>query len=67
MSTVAYWYAEQPAAASDVPPVAKRQPVLRDNQGAWLYDQKNQITSRVIQPNEEMLAMKKRWKDRKKD
>ncbi len=66
MSSVAYWYAEQPSVAIDVPPVAKRMPVLRDNQGNWLYDQKNQITSRVIQPNEEMLEMKRRWRDRHK-
>jgi hypothetical protein len=67
MSTVAYWYAENPAAAADVPPVAKRMPVLRDNQGKWLFDPENQITSRVIQPNAEMLQMKRRWQDRIKE
>ena len=38
MSSVAYWYADQPDAAATVPPVDKRMPVLRDNQGKWLYD-----------------------------
>ncbi len=64
MSSTAYWYAAQPAPAAAVPPVEKRLPVLRDNQGRWLYDPANQITSREISPNEEMLAMKKRWKER---
>jgi hypothetical protein len=61
MSSVAYWYADRPVAVKTPPPVAKRMPVLRDNQGQWLYDRKNQITSRRIKPNREMLAMKKKW------
>ena len=61
MSSVAYWYAAEPCGAAKVPPVAKRMPVLRDNQGRWLYDKKNQITSRKIKPNAEMLRMKKQW------
>jgi len=61
MSSVGYWYADKPHAAVKVPPVAKRMPVLRDNQGHWLYDKKNQTTSRVIKPNPEMRAMKKKW------
>ena len=64
MSSVAYWYADRPAAARRVPPVAKRMPVLRDNQGEWLYDKKNQTTSRRIEPNAEMRRMKKRWAKR---
>jgi hypothetical protein len=62
MSSVAYWYADKPCAAAAVPPVARRMPVLRDNQGRWLYDKSNQITSRIIRPNAEMKKMKKAWK-----
>ncbi|MBN2309011.1 MAG: DUF2961 domain-containing protein [Candidatus Hydrogenedentes bacterium] len=65
MSSVAYWYAAKPTRVAAVPPVAKRMPVLRDNQGQWLYDKKNQTTSRIIRPNKEMLAMKRRWKKAK--
>ena len=36
MSSVAYWYAAKPTKVAKVPPVAKRMPVLRDNQGTWL-------------------------------
>ena len=64
MSSVAYWYADQPYAAIAVPPVEKRMPVLRDNQGTWMYDVSNQTTSRVITPNEEMLANKAKWKEK---
>lgn len=64
MSSVAYWYADQPYAAVDVPPVKQRMPVLRDNQGNWLYDRKNQITSRDIELNAEMREMKQRWQEK---
>ena len=61
MSSVAYWYAAEPAKAVEPPPVAQRQPVLRDNQGNWLYDVNNQVPGRPIPVNEEMQAMKERW------
>ena len=61
VSSVAYWYAQKPARARKVPSVEKRKHVLRDNQGGWLYNRKNQTTSGTISPNREMLAMKKRW------
>ena len=62
MSSTAYWYAEKPAKAVAVPPVAKRMPVLRDNMGNWIYDKKNQTTSRRIKPNRQMLAAKVKHK-----
>ena len=65
MSSTAYWYADKPCRAKKVPAVAKRMPVMRDIQGNWQYDKKNQITSRKIKPNKEMLAMKKKWKNKK--
>ncbi len=61
MSSVAYWYAASPTGAAVVPPVARRMPVSKDESGNWIQDPANQITSRVIEPNEEMLAMKKLW------
>jgi hypothetical protein len=61
MSSVAYWYAETPCGVKAPPPVAKRMPVMRDSLGRWLYDPANQVTSRKIRPNAEMLRMKKRW------
>jgi hypothetical protein len=61
MSSVAYWYADKPYAARAVPPLAKRLPVLRDSLGNWLYNPENQTTSREIEPNEEMLQMKRKW------
>ena len=36
MSSVAYWYAAEPGRVKKPPPVARRMPVLRDNQGNWL-------------------------------
>lgn len=62
MSSTAYWYAEKPYRAVKVPPVARRMPVLQDNQGNWLHDKANQTTSNKIKPNREMLAKKSKWK-----
>lgn len=61
MSSVAYWYSLKPSRVAKVPPVAKRLPVRRDNQGVWLYDKKNQTTSRKVSANREMKANKARW------
>ena len=58
MSSVAYWYAAEPTRVAEPPTVAQRLPVLRDDQGQWLYDPENQITSRKIRPNAEMEQMK---------
>ncbi|MEW6755326.1 MAG: glycoside hydrolase family 172 protein [Candidatus Latescibacterota bacterium] len=61
MSSVAYWYADKPTRVARPPAVGKRLPVLRDSQGTWLHDRRRQTTSRVVQPNAEMTAMKKQW------
>jgi hypothetical protein len=62
MSSVAYWYAAKASKVARPPTVARRMPVLRDNQGNWLVDPKNQTTSRTISANREMKANKAKWK-----
>jgi hypothetical protein len=64
MSSVAYWYAAEPAAAVQLPPVAQRMPVLRDNQGNWLYDEGNQCPGKSIELNDEMRKMRARWAEK---
>ena len=58
MSSVAYWYAEQPTAVALPPAVDRRISVLRDNQGTWLYDTNSQIAPKRIELNDEMRSMK---------
>jgi hypothetical protein len=41
--------------------VEKRMPVLRDNQGSWLFDKKNQCPGKPIKLNAEMKKMKAAW------
>lgn len=62
MSSVAYWYADRPTAVVAPPPVDQRLPVLRDNQGNWLYDKKNQVTPHAVALNTEMRRMKAKLK-----
>ncbi len=66
MSSVAYWYAAEPAPARPVPPMPQRLPVLRDNQGRWLTDPARCVTSREVPLNDEMRAMKAQWAARNK-
>lgn len=61
MSNVAYWYADRPTRVIDPPPVAQRMPILRDNQGKWLYDTERQCPGKPIELNEEMKQMKAQW------
>jgi hypothetical protein len=66
MSSVAYWFADQPARAIRPPSVKKRMPVLRDNLGRWLFDKTNQCPGKPIKLNPEMKKMKAEWKKQDK-
>ena len=61
VSSVAYWYAETPARVLDPPPVEQRLPVLRDNQGHWLYDPDNQCPGKPVELNDEIKQKKHTW------
>ena len=53
ISSVAYWYADQPAEAVRVPPVQQRLPVRRDNTGKWLKDPDREFPGKkVVKPTE---------------
>ena len=60
MSSVAYWYAARPTKVAAPPPVARRMPVLRDNQGNWLHDKRNQCPGKPVKRTAEMRRMKAR-------
>lgn len=65
VSSVAYWYAEKPTRVRNPRPVEKRLPVLRDKiNHKWIAYEKRQVTTKRIEPNQEMLQMKKQWKDK---
>lgn len=61
MSSVGYWYAENPTKVARPPAVKKRMPVLRDNTGRWLYEKSNQLPGKKIELNDEMRARKASW------
>jgi hypothetical protein len=62
MSSVAYWYAAEPTQTAHLPPVAQRQPVLRDNQGHWIEEESRKCQGKPITLNAEMRRMKDMWK-----
>jgi hypothetical protein len=59
MSSVAYWYSTEPTQVVSPPPVEQRMPVLRDNRGNWLFDEKNRCPGHKVQLTEEMQAVRK--------
>jgi hypothetical protein len=61
MSSVAYWYADRPYAATTPPPMLQRLPVLRDSQGNWLADPAREHPGQPVPLNAEMKRMKARW------
>lgn len=61
MSSVAYWYAGKPTRVARPPAVAKRLPVLRDNQGRWLTDKRRQCPGKAVELTDEMHQLKQRW------
>ena len=61
MSSVGYWYAEQPTKVARPPAVKRRMPVITDSQGRWSYDKTNQVPGKRVVPNREMLSMKAKW------
>jgi len=64
VSSVAYWYADRPLRIAAPPRVAKRLPVLRDNQGNWLYNKSYQCPGSPIELNQDMKRRKAQWKKR---
>ncbi len=58
VSSVAYWYAEQPSAAVSVPSVQQRLPVRRDNSGRWMQDLARECPGAPVQMTEEMKGAK---------
>ena len=61
VSSVAYWYADKPTKVAKIPGVNKRMPVLKDTRGNWVFDKKNQTTSRHVKLNKEMRTFKARY------
>jgi len=66
MASVAYWYAARPTRVARPPAVAKRQPVLMDSQGNWLFDKRNQCPGKPVRATDEMRRMKRKWAKRRR-
>lgn len=58
VSSTAYWYAQRPTQVMDVPTVAQRLPVRRDNTGKWLKDSEQTYPGKAIELTDEMKSMK---------
>ncbi len=63
MSSTAYWYADRPTAAPQIPPVGRRLAVPRNDRG-WLRDAVERNVTRDVPLTPQMRDMKERWKPR---
>lgn len=66
VSSVAYWYAAQPAQACNVLPVTQRLPVRRDNSGKWLKDAEREYPGKPVEMTEDMKAAKEKWAEKRR-
>ena len=65
MSSVAYWYGEEPGRARDCPPVRQRLAVTRNNvTGEWRPDPAGITQSSTIRRSDEMRAVRQELDDR---
>ena len=65
MSSVAYWYGDEPRAVRDCPPVRQRLAVKRDNvTGEWGQDSAGQTPSSAIRRSDEMRAVRQELDNR---
>jgi hypothetical protein len=66
VSSVAYWYADKPSKAVDVPDVARRLPVRRDNVGQWQKDLERECPGKPVTLTDEMKTVKAKWAEKHK-
>ena len=65
--SVANWYQIEPHKPFGILPVEQRKPVLKDEDGNWIFDKANQTPSQDLVLNDEMTEKKKQWQDSKHD
>jgi hypothetical protein len=61
ISSVAFWYAEEPTPIVDPPSVAQRQPILKKD-GEWIINVENKHTTYHIPLTQAMIDQKREWK-----
>jgi len=61
MSSVAYWYQLEPHKPFGILPVHQRKPVLKDENGEWMIDERSQTPQSEPSLNDEMKRMKAQW------
>ena len=66
VSSVAYWYAEKPTKVMDLPSVAQRLPVRRDNAGQWQKDPERECPGKQVKLTDEMKDVKTKWAENHK-
>lgn len=64
MSSVAYWYQDQPSGVIAPPPVQQRQAVPRSSAGAWLHEPGMQCPGPLVPTNPEREALRQTWRKR---
>ena len=60
MSSTAYWYADRPSRACEVPAANQRRAVLRDNTGRWIKDADHETSGQAVSLTQEIRDLKEK-------
>lgn len=66
VSSVAYWYQDEPHKKFCIVPVQQRKPVLRAEDGTWIIEESAKTPPAELEINDEMKKMIEQWKAKKK-
>jgi hypothetical protein len=67
MSSVAYWYQNEPHKPFGIVPVQQRKPVLRAEDGTWIIEESAKTPPAPLEINDEMKEMKEQWKAKQQE
>ena len=67
MSSVGYWYQNEPHKPFGIVPVQQRKPVLRAEDGTWIIEESAKTPPAPLEINDEMKEMKEQWKAKQQE
>lgn len=61
MASTAYWFAAEPTRVAEPPPVERRMPAIRNDDGTWTIPPSSILPGTPVPPTQEMLDNRRRW------
>ena len=61
MASTAYWFAAAPTRVAEPPPVERRMPAMRNEDGTWTIPPASILPGTPVPPTQEMMDNRRRW------